>query len=121
VSEKFSWNPRLTFILGTFIVAVAVVGYLVYQYLGFISPPKLEVYNPVEGQEVSQPILVVTGKTGTDAVVKINNQSVLVDDDGNFSEELNIFEGTSAIEIVAISRSGKQTQVVRKIVPKLLE
>jgi cytoskeletal protein RodZ len=119
VSEKFSWSPRLTFLAGSIVVSIAIVGYLTFQYMSFISPPKLEILEPKEGQEITESVLIVKGKTDSDVVVKINNQSVLTDDEGIFSEEINIFEGTGEIEIVAISRSGKETIVRRKIVPKL--
>ena len=119
VSEKFSWSPRLTFLAGSILVSMAIVGYLVFQYMSFVSPPKLEILEPKEGQEITESALVVKGKTDSDVVVKINNQSVLTDDEGSFSEEINIFEGTETIEVVAISRSGKTTVVRRKIIPKL--
>ena len=60
----------------------------------------------------------VSGKTDSDATVKINNQLVLVNDDGIFNEEIEVFEGTKAIEIIATSRSGKQTKIIRDIIVK---
>jgi hypothetical protein len=121
VTEKFSWSPRLTFLVGSITAVLLVAVYLTYQYISFISPPSLEVYTPTEYQELTSNILTVSGKTDSDAVVKINNQSALIDDDGNFSAELNIFQGTLEIEVVATSRSGKETVIKRKIVPKLEE
>jgi cytoskeletal protein RodZ len=119
VSEKFSWSPRLTFLASSIVISVAILAYLVFQYMSFISPPRLEIFEPKEGQEIATSTLVVEGKTDSDVVVRINNQSVLINDEGDFSEEINIFEGTGEIEIVATSRSGRITIIKRRIVPKL--
>jgi len=115
VSEKFSWSPRLSFIVGITLVSLMVVGYLVSQYINFMKPPKLEVFRPLEGQVVSSRKLTVTGVTDTDAIIRINNQPVLLDSDGGFVVEIEISEKTTEIIVKAVSRSGKETEVVRGI------
>lgn len=119
VSERFNWSPRLTFWVGAATLTLAILGYLTFQYLNFVSPPRLEVFSPQEGQVVYEISLEVSGKTDPDAVVKINNQLGLLDDMGNFTGEIEIFEGTEVIEVKATSRSGKETVIRRKITPEL--
>lgn len=119
VSKQFIWSPKLTFIVGVIIVLVAIFGYLGYQYINFIGAPKLVVYEPKEGQVVSSNHLKISGKISSDATLKVNNQPILVNDEGAFSSEVEIFAGTSEITFEAISRSGKETLVRRKIIPKL--
>ena len=48
VTNKFIWSPRLTFILGVFIVIVVILGYLSLQYSRFVRPPDLEVFKPIQ-------------------------------------------------------------------------
>ena len=115
VANKFSWSPRLTFLAGIITVSLFILGYLVFQYLKFITPPNLTVINPKEEQVVNQLILEVTGKTNPEATIKVNNQPALVDEEGNFTTEIEIFEGTGEVVVKAISRSGKETTVSRKI------
>ncbi|MFZ5933120.1 MAG: helix-turn-helix domain-containing protein [Patescibacteria group bacterium] len=121
VEDRFVWSPKLTFMVGVGIVVVFLLAYLTLQYKKFVSPPSLSVFEPKEGQTVSQRTLKVSGKTDSDATVKINNQPVILDADGNFSAEILVYEGTTEIEIRAKSRAGKQTVVRRKIVPELKE
>ncbi len=111
----------MTFVLGVVIVVLAIVSYLVFQYLNFISPPSLEISKPAENQIVIESTIVVEGKSDSDATIKVNNQPVLVDDEGMFSVELEIFEGTGEIGVVAKSRSGKESIVKRKISVELEE
>jgi cytoskeletal protein RodZ len=119
VSKEFRWSPRLTFVVGVAMVIIVVLGYLGFQYIGFVSPPRLEVFEPREGQVVKVDSIKVSGQTNPDAVVKANNQPILVNEDGAFSADINIFEGTSEIVIKATSRSGKETTVHRNIKAEL--
>jgi len=119
VSRQFIWSPKLTFLVGVGIVIALILGYLGFQYAGFISPPSLELTQPQEGQVVGSPQVIVSGKTNSEATVKANNQPILVNQDGSFSAEVEIFEGTSEIVVVATSRSGKETVIRRNIKPEL--
>jgi cytoskeletal protein RodZ len=119
IGNKFSWSPRLTFLVGVGIVLALILGYLGFQYVKFISPPSLKVDVPKENQTVTSRSLEVAGKTDSDSTVTVNNQSALVEDDGKFQAQISIFEGTTELVVKAISRSGKETVVRRKIIPQL--
>lgn len=117
--KEFRWSPRLTFILGVAIVTVIIFGYLVFQYISFISPPRLFLETPNEGQVITKNLVTVSGTTDPEATIKVNNQPALVEQNGYFTTEIEIFEGTVEIVVVAKSRSGKETVIKRKIKPEL--
>jgi cytoskeletal protein RodZ len=118
VADKFTWNPKLTFVVGIGIVLVVVLGYLVFQYVKFVSPPKLTVDEPKQGQEVTLGEVRVAGKTSPGATLTINNQPALVDEKGDFETEIEVVENTSEIVVVAKSRSSRETKINRQIVVK---
>lgn len=115
VASRFSWSPKLTFILGIAGILVVVFGYLAFQYVRFISPPKLDVQSPKENQVISGGSVVVFGSTDSDAKITINNQPVLVNDDGGFSINFQISKETKEIDIISVNRSGKMTEIKRDI------
>lgn len=119
VANKFIWSPKQTFLAAIAIFFLITFSYLGYQYIDFITPPSLEVVKPEEGEVVTHPLLEVVGITEPEAVVKVNNQPVIVEEDGKYFTEIEIYEGTEEIEVKAISRSGKETVVRRKIKPEL--
>jgi cytoskeletal protein RodZ len=119
VGGKFVWTPKYTFLVGILIVILALFGYLGFQFVRFNSPPSLEVAKPPDNFVTTSNKVDVSGKTDSDVVVKINNQLVLVGDDGVFEGQVEIFEGTKEIVITATNRSKKETTIVRKIIPKL--
>lgn len=119
IDSKFYWTPKHTFFVGVSVVAIAVGSYLGFQYFKFLSPPKLEVFEPKENSVVTNREVLVYGKTDPDNVVKINNQPILINDKGEFSAKIEIFEESEKLEIVSEARSGKKTTVSRRIIPKL--
>lgn len=121
VSQKIVWSPKFTFLAGVLVFSLIIISYLTYQYIDFISPPDLEVKFPEDGQVVTNKNLTVSGSTEPEAVIKINNQPVIVGQDGGFSTEIEIFEGTDEVEVKAISRSGKETTVHRNIKVELAQ
>ncbi len=58
---------------------------------------------------------MVTGKTDSDATVLVNNQPSLVSDEGEFATEIELSRETTEIQVQAKSRSGKVTELKRKI------
>lgn len=115
ITQKFVWSPKLSFTLGISFIILVVLGYLVLQYLRFISAPKLTIQTPIENTAIEGRYIVVSGKTDTDAKVVVNNQPVLVDSDGKFVVGLEVSPETKEIIITATSRSGKMTEVKRDI------
>lgn len=115
VGQKFVWSPKLSFIAGVGAIVLIVLFYLGFQYVKFITPPKLEVYKPQEGEVVNSRMVTVSGKTDGSAAVAANNQPLISDDEGAFASQIQIYEGTTQITVKAISRSGKETSVARNI------
>lgn len=115
VNNRFFWNPKRTFFVGVGIIIVLILGYLIYQYFQFISPPKLEMLSPKENQIVIGKKVRVSGRTNTDAKITINNQPVIVDQNGFFEEEIAVVKETQELVIKAISRSGKETVLRRDV------
>lgn len=115
VGDKFTWSPKLTFAVGVGFLIVLVLGYLGFEYQKFLKPPELEIYSPKENELVVDKKIKVSGKTTTDVSLTINNQPIILDQDGGFTVELAIDDKTSKLTFVAVSRSGKTTEVSRNI------
>lgn len=119
VDGKMFWTPKHTFFVGIAAVLTLVMGYLGLQYYRFTSPPALAIIEPKEGTIVKTNELVVYGKTDPDVVLKINNQPVLLDDEGKFTAKIEIAKTTKEITVIAKSRAGKETVIRRTIEVRL--
>jgi cytoskeletal protein RodZ len=119
IKREFRISPQFTFFLGVGVVILAIFGYLVIQYISFVRPPKLIVNTPTENQTILDNELTVTGVTDPNTTVIVNTQPALIEDDGSFKTTIEINEDTSTVEVVATSRAGKETKVVRTIKPEI--
>lgn len=89
--------------------------YLGFQYKRINANPRLTIDAPIDQSLVTQKRITVEGKTDPDATVTINGVSTVVRDDGRFFEQIAVEVGVNKIQIVASSRFGKTTTVVREV------
>lgn len=115
VDSKFVWSPKLTFAAGISLVFLVLFGYLLFQYIHFISPPHLTLDSPKEDQVVTGGSVTVFGSTDSDAKITVNDQPVGISSDGKFSVNLDVIKDTKEIVVTASSRSGKVNTISRRI------
>ncbi|KKP47669.1 MAG: hypothetical protein UR39_C0003G0071 [Candidatus Woesebacteria bacterium GW2011_GWA1_33_30] len=115
VGSKFVWSPKLTFVVGISFLLILVLGYLGFEYIKFIKPPGLIILTPVENEKVLQTKIKIEGKSVTDATLTVNNQLIIIDQDGKFKSEIEITKDTKELIFIVVSRSGKKTEKVIKI------
>lgn len=116
VESKFVWSPKLTFAVGISILSLLVLSYLGFEYYKFIKPPEITISSPKENEIIISERIKVIGKTTTDVSLTINNQPIILDQEGNFMTEILITKETTSLVFRATSRSGKQTVLERKII-----
>lgn len=110
---------RLTPTKISFIVAVTLLilffVYLIRGYISVTGVPELMVRTPKAGEKIVSEKVLVEGKTDPNARLTINNQEVLIDQDGSFSKEVTVGKNTTSLTIVAENKEGKKTVVERVI------
>lgn len=100
------WTPRTTIIAIT-IFGVGIIGfYLFVQYTIFVAPPPLEITKI----ERSGATVTLKGKTSSEAQILINNEPLLVDENGNFAITLTHVKEGDVWTLESRSRSGKSTK-----------
>ncbi len=115
IDNKFVWSPKLTFVISISFVVLLVLGYLGYEYKKFISPPDVTITSPKENQLVQNTSVKIEGKTTTDVTLTVNNQPVIIDQNGEFVTELAITKETKTLNFKVVSRSGKVTEKIVNI------
>ena len=90
-------------------------GFIAYQYrYAFINPP-LEIVTPENGQVVNSSRVKVTGSTDPNSTIYINDVLVSVDLAGKFDKTFSVFPGKLILDIKAINRFGKKSEVKRTV------
>jgi transcriptional regulator with XRE-family HTH domain len=104
-------------IRGIFIFFIALAGFLyLWHALSLVAaPPHLEIFYPPENFITNSLKIEIKGKTDLEALVSINNESVLADAAGNFSQEIDLKTGINTITISASKKYGRKNLVKRQI------
>jgi cytoskeletal protein RodZ len=97
------------------VVLMLIAGFFIFQVRTFIFPPPISLSSPKEGSTVSREI-EVAGRTDSSATVTINDETVPVNRDGEFTKKITLFPGETTIKIRAVNRSNKETVVVRSVI-----
>jgi hypothetical protein len=72
----------------------------------------LEVTSPADGATLNTADFVVKGQTAAGAVVIVNDQFQIADDQGNFSIPVSLENGINVIDVTASDDSGNQAEVI---------
>ncbi len=108
-------NPGKLTVLVVVTLVITFFGYLIKGYLDVSGTPYLTVTSPKSAQIVTDNKVLVNGKTDPQARLTINNQQVLIGEDGGFSEEVSLGKNTNSLIIVAENKQGKKTIIERVI------
>jgi hypothetical protein len=112
--KTFIWILTVTLTLG----AIAYVG---SQIRSVLAAPFLEIYEPTSDVTVEGNTLIISGKAEVGSDVSINNQAVLLDKNGQFTENLILSLGLNIIEVKSLNKFKKESRVVRKISASLAQ
>lgn len=106
--SSFVVTPR---VLAAGAIVTLVLGgfFYLYKEIGsFASTPRLVILSPEKNYSTSENSVEVSGITDRDAKVFINEQPILVNDTGNFRENLTVQNGANTITIRAVNRFEKE-------------
>lgn len=106
--------PKISFIIvATFLLLF--FAYLIKQYISVAGVPDLTVTAPRAGEKIYTNKILVEGKTDPKASLTINNQAVLVQDNGQFVQEVSVSQNTTSLVVIAENKNGKKAVVERVI------
>lgn len=91
------------------------LGFVLFQTRTLFIAPYLNIKSPRDGADVAKNVSVI-GRTDNNATVTINNETVVVSSNGEFTKKLNLFPGKTSIIIKAKNRFGKETIRTQSII-----
>jgi cytoskeletal protein RodZ len=104
---RFVITPKI--ITAAAIILVVLGGFIfLYKEIGrFAAQPRLAITEPLGNEAIGGNSIDIVGFTDQDAKLTINDQPVLVNDNGEFKENILLQEGLNAITVSATNKFGK--------------
>ena len=97
------------------LIILAVLSYLGWEINNITAPPSLEITFPAIDMIVEERLITVMGITTLEAQVTINDQTVAVDELGNFEQELSLQPVLNNIEVRAQKKHSRTILISREI------
>lgn len=116
VTPRFILSPKTLTILTAALLGLLSLAYLYFQVNSLSRKPRLEIFSPAKDGNVSSGLLLVRGQTEPGATIFLNNQTLVVDAEGKFRENLSLAPGTNQLVIKAVNKFGQETILKRSIV-----
>lgn len=121
--EAFELAKYSKFVVTPKILAVAVMillfaggGFYLYRELGkFSSAPRLILKTPENNISSPDNFVDVSGFTDQDATLYINDQAVVLNDQGEFNQKVNLKPGLNQIAVKSVNRFNKEAEKTLQI------
>jgi len=117
-SKHFIVTPRLVKISSVIVLILLLLVYLGFEINNIFSPPSLLVTSPLDNLTTSDPTIAVAGRAQKEVIVRINDQEIQTDADGNFNESVSLKSGLNVIKISAAKKRSRENIVYRQVILK---
>jgi cytoskeletal protein RodZ len=115
VTTPIFWTPKKVRAFGIILVLLVALVYVVVELGGLFRPPDLQIFSPQDSIEIHATSVEVTGRVEKGATLTINNAPIGVDDEGNFSTQIDLTPGVNTLTIIATQKFGRKTTEVRNL------
>ncbi|MBU1038846.1 helix-turn-helix domain-containing protein [Patescibacteria group bacterium] len=115
-SSNISWHKSRLFLL--FMAGAGILVYLLAGAWLAIVPPRFSLVEPVGDFTTSQPTVVVTGSTQAGTLIFINNQPLVVSEEGLFRAVVPLQPGLNNLLVEAQKSYGQRTGLTRRVMFK---
>lgn len=109
-----SW-PRLLKNFFILLLVAAVAIFLIISVERIFLPPELVVLSPENNYATTEARIEVVGRSQKEAQLLINNRIIFVDDNGNFSTEVDLQSGVNFIKIIARKRYSRPQEITLRV------
>jgi len=92
------------------VISLLILGYGLFQARNLIIGPEISVLTPKNGDNLTNPLVVVTGLATNITRISLNDRQIFVDKKGSFSEKLLVPPGYTIIKLAAQDKFGRTTQ-----------
>ena len=116
--HKFIIFPKILRTTAIIIAVLICFLYLVFYFKKIVYPPFLQIISPEKNMLIASSSILVSGVTEPEAEVQINGQTVLNNNNGHFSQAVDLKAGLNNIIITAQKKYSQEETVIRQILVK---
>ncbi|MBL7053938.1 helix-turn-helix domain-containing protein [Patescibacteria group bacterium] len=115
--SKQSFGIKSAFVTVFMLLVLLYLGINIKQ--GVLTSPEIKIFNPVDNLITQESTLIIKGRVSPiSSNLFVNNESIVLNSNGFFKQEIELSPGLNNIEISATKQHAKKTVINRKIILK---
>ncbi len=91
-------------------------GYSLFEARNIIRGPIIEVFEPLDGSTIENPLIEIRGAAQNISSISLNDRKITVDTEGVFSEKLLLSPGYNIIKLSVSDKFGRQKEKMLELV-----
>ncbi len=95
--------------------------YLTYEIVNIIAPPDLQIISPSNNLKTKDLSVEIVGQTQAEAQLNINDELIVLDQEGRFKKTVNLTVGLNTLEISAKNKHSRTKKIEILILRESLE
>lgn len=115
VKKKINWlkflNPHFLKRAAVGLAVLIFLGYLAWEINNIVAPPSIVIIEPDNNSKTTVNNIDIIGQTESEVMLMINNELIMLDEQGNFSKNITLSVGLNNLQISA-KKKHSRTQVV---------
>lgn len=120
INKKITKKHLIAFpkIIKTILFSLAILAcslYLIFYVRKIVTPPELKIIAPEDNLLTEARSIEVVGVTEVEAELKINGEIILSNQDGNFSQIINLKSGLNNIIISAKKKYSQENIIIKQV------
>lgn len=120
IKDIFLLRPKTLKLVAIGIVILGLLTYLGYEVNNIVAAPAIVINEPVNNYVTTDNRIAIQGSTQTEAQLTINNEVILLDETGNFKQEINLVMGLNKLQISVKKKHSRTNNLEWQIVRESL-
>lgn len=108
-------RPRLLKISMIGLVIIILLGYLAWEINSIVAAPVINIIQPTNNFKTTDSSILIIGETEPEIQLNINNDRVVLDEEGNWQQNINLVAGLNNLEISAKKKHSK-TRIIELVI-----
>lgn len=102
-------------IVGSLLLVLIILGYSLYSARNLIRGPALTIIEPLDGAVIATSTVIIRGLAPNAKNITINDQPILIDEQGNFAEIRLLEKGQNVYKLFIKDRFNREHQEILRV------
>jgi hypothetical protein len=103
-------------IITIFVLIVTI--YTGFEIRRYVTGPEIKITSPLTGSLTNESLIEITGKAINISEVKVNDNKIYMDEEGNFTQKVLLSTGYNVLKVSGVDKFQRETEQILEVTYK---